>query len=82
MLPFMTVVLNQAIEADDETDVRNAIEVFENLLIVVCRPEKMPNFVRSPHCCPKTSGIYYSSLLAFARTEKSMPPIGIWPCHL
>jgi hypothetical protein len=31
----MTVVLNQAIEADDENDVRNAFEVFENLLIVV-----------------------------------------------
>lgn len=33
----MTVVLNQAIEADHETDARNAFEVFENLLIVVCR---------------------------------------------
>jgi hypothetical protein len=31
----MTVVLNQAIEAQDEMDARNAFEVFENLLIVV-----------------------------------------------
>jgi hypothetical protein len=31
----MTVVLNQAIEADNESDARNAFEVFENLLIVV-----------------------------------------------
>jgi len=31
----MTVVLNQAIEAQDEMDARYAFEVFENLLIVV-----------------------------------------------
>ena len=30
----MTVVLNQAIEADHESDAREAFEVFENLLIV------------------------------------------------
>lgn len=38
VLPHMTVVLNQAIEADHESDARNAFEVFENLLIVV-RPQ-------------------------------------------
>jgi hypothetical protein len=31
----MTVVLKQAIEADYESDARDAFEVFENLLIVV-----------------------------------------------
>jgi hypothetical protein len=36
ILPQMTVVLNQAIEADHESDARDAFEVFENLLIVVC----------------------------------------------
>lgn len=36
----MTVVLNQAIEAEDEMDARYAFEVFENLLIVV-RSEKL-----------------------------------------
>jgi hypothetical protein len=35
VLPNMTVVLRQAIEADDENDAREAFEVFENLLIVV-----------------------------------------------
>jgi importin-4 len=35
LLPHMTVVLNQAIEEDDENDAQNAFEVFENLLIVV-----------------------------------------------
>lgn len=35
----MTVVLKQAIEADDENDTREAFEVFENLLIVVRCPK-------------------------------------------
>ena len=35
VLPHMTVVLKQAIEADHESDARDAFEVFENLLIVV-----------------------------------------------
>ena len=34
----MTVVLKQAIEADHESDARDAFEVFENLLIVVHTP--------------------------------------------
>ena len=36
VLPHMTVVLNQAIEVDHESDAREAFDVFENLLIVVC----------------------------------------------
>ena len=35
VLPHMTVVLRQAIEAEHESDARDAFEVFENLLIVV-----------------------------------------------
>jgi importin-4 len=35
MLPPMTSVVKQAIEADHESDARDAFEVFENLLIVV-----------------------------------------------
>ena len=35
VLPQMTVVLKQAIEANHESDARDAFEVFENLLIVV-----------------------------------------------
>jgi len=42
VLPHMTVVLNQAIQADHESDARDAFEVFENLLIVVC-PQSEPN---------------------------------------
>jgi hypothetical protein len=42
----MTVVLKQAIEADDEKDVREAFEVFENLLIVVCIPPKDGTYVK------------------------------------
>ena len=35
VLPAMTVVVKQAIEVDDEQDARDALEVFENLLVAV-----------------------------------------------
>jgi len=44
----MTVVLKQAIEADHESDARNAFEVFENLLIVVSHQSK-PTNLRNLH---------------------------------
>jgi len=48
VLPYMTVVLKQAIEADHESDARNAFEVFENLLIVVSHQSK-PTNLRNLH---------------------------------
>lgn len=46
VLPSMTVVLKQAIEAEDENDVREAFEVFENLLIVVCILPRVSTYVK------------------------------------
>jgi hypothetical protein len=45
----MTVVLQDAIKEEDESDAREGFDVFENLLVVVIVPN--PRFItcRNPH---------------------------------